>query len=296
MELAYYPGCTLKTKGKNLELPALAAMSALGIDLVELPRWNCCGATYSLADDDLLHQLAPVRDLIRVQEQGKNKVVTLCDFCYNTLQRANLLVRNDPEKKKTLNDFMEEEPNYDGQVEVVHLFQVLRDDVGWDAIKEKVKIPLEGLVVAPYYGCTLLRPREIAIDDVERPTVLQNLLTALGAKVIDFPFATECCGSYESVSNPPLALERSWTILNVAAKRGADVLALSCPLCAYNLGHFQKDIRVKYGDFNGMPIVYFTQLMALALGLDKEVCHFELNYGDPLPVLEAKISVAGGVK
>ena len=296
MEISYYPGCTLKTKAKNLEIPAIAAMSALGIDLVELPRWNCCGATYSLADDDLVHQLAPVRNLIRVTEEGNNKVVTLCDFCYNTLQRANQLVKNDVEKRNTLNSFMEEEPDYNGEVEVVHLFQVLRDDVGWDSIRENVKVSLDGLVVAPYYGCTLLRPQDVAIDDVERPTVLQNLLSAMGATPIDFPFATECCGSYESVANPDLALERAWNILSAAARRGVDVLALSCPLCMYNLGHTQNDLRRKYGDFKGMPIVYFTQLLAWSQGLGSEVCHFELNYGDPQAVLEQKCCVAGGAK
>lgn len=296
MELIYYPGCTLKTKARNLEVPALAAMSALGIDLVELPRWNCCGATYSQADDDLLHQIAPVRDLIRVTEQGGDEIVTICDFCYNTLQRANILVKNDSEKRNTLNSFMEEEPDYDGSVQVLHLLQVLRDKVGWDGVSEHVKISLKGLIVVPYYGCTLLRPQEIAIDNVERPTVLQDLVRALGGKPIDFPFATECCGAYESVSNPELALERSWTILSAAARRGADVLVLSCPLCVYNLGHVQNDLKRKYGDFKGMPIVYFTQLLAYAFGLGPEVCQFGLNYGDPQAVLEQKLCVAGGAQ
>lgn len=296
MELCYYPGCTLKTKANNLESPALAAMSVLGVELVELPRWNCCGANYSTADDDLLHQLAPVRDLIRVREQGKDKVLTLCDFCYNTLQRANLLVRQDIEKRNTLNSFMEEEPDYNGEVEVVHLFQVLRDDVGWESIREKVKAPLDGLVVAPYYGCTLLRPREVAIDDVERPTVLQDLVSTLGATPIDFPFATECCGSYQSVANWDSALERAWNILRAATTRGANVLALSCPLCAYNLGSAQKDLKQKYVEFEEIPIVYFTQLLACALGVDSEASRFDLNYGDLQAVLEGKKCVAEGIK
>jgi len=292
MELSYYPGCTLKTRAKNVEIPAKAAMAALGVDLVELPRWNCCGATYSLADDDLLHQLAPVRDLIRVKEQGMDKVVTICDFCYNTLKRANLLVRNDPEKKQTLNTFMEEELDYEGEVEVLHLYQVLRDEVGWKSIASKVKTPLDSLVVAPYYGCTLLRPKDVAIDDIEKPTVLQDLVKALGATCIDFPFATECCGSYQSISNPELVQERAWNILSAAERQGADVLALSCPLCAYNLGHAQSSARSKHGDFKGMPIVYFPQLLAFALGLGSEVCHFDMNYGNPLAVIEKKLSSA----
>ncbi|MDY6835001.1 MAG: CoB--CoM heterodisulfide reductase iron-sulfur subunit B family protein [Chloroflexota bacterium] len=296
MELCYYPGCTLKTKAKNLEIPALAAMSALGIELVELPRWNCCGATYALADDDLLHQLAPVRDLIRVKEQGKDELVTICDFCYNTLQRANRLVRNDIDKRNAINSFMEEEPDYDGSVEVLHLLQVLRDKVGWDGVREKVEVSLDGLVIAPYYGCTLLRPQEIAIDDVERPTVLQDLVQALGAKVIPFPFATECCGAFQSVSNPEFAEERAWSILSAATSRGVDMIVTSCPLCSYNLGCFQKGLTRKHSDFKGMAVVYFTQLLAYALGSDPDICHFDLNLGNPQEVLEQKLCVLGGQK
>ena len=106
MDLSYYPGCTLKTKGKNLEDSTIASMQALGINLVELPRWNCCGTVFSFADDDLIHHLAPIRNLIRAKEAGDSKVVALCSFCYNTLKRVNLLIKNDPEKRNTINNFM----------------------------------------------------------------------------------------------------------------------------------------------------------------------------------------------
>lgn len=288
MNLSYYPGCTLKTKAKNLEDSAIASMAALGVNMVELPRWNCCGTVFSLADDDLVHQLAPVRNLIRVKEQGNNKVVTLCSFCYNTLKRANVLMRNDPEKKKTINTFMDEEIDYEGEVEVVHLLQTLRDDIGWESISEKVKLPLQGLKVAPYYGCTLLRTQEAAIDDVERPTVMQDLLKALGAEVVEFPFATECCGSFQIVSNPDFVLDCSWNILSSALRWGAEALVLSCPLCDFNLGQRQKELGLRYAEFRPIPILYFTQLLALALGLNSEVCRFELNYVDPRPLLESK--------
>lgn len=117
-----------------MEDSAIASLEALGIRLVEFERWNCCGTVYSLAEDDLVHHLAPVRNLIRVKEQGGDKVGTLCSFCFNVLKRANLLMRKDDEKRKTLNSFMEEEEDYNGEVEVVHLLEVLRDEVGWDSI------------------------------------------------------------------------------------------------------------------------------------------------------------------
>ena len=288
MTLSYYPGCTLKTKAKNLEDSAIAAMEALGMELVELPRWNCCGTVYSFAGDEELHQLAPVRNLIRVKETGSDKVATLCSFCYNTLKRADLLVRNNPDKMHTLNTFMEEEIDYQGDVDVVHLLEVLRDDVGWDAIAEKVQKPLEGLKVAPYYGCTLLRPEDIAIDDVERPTIMHDLLKTIGCNVVDFPYATECCGSYQIISNPDFVSQRAWDILSSAVRRKADAIVLTCPLCDANLGQTQKEFIEKRSDFTGIPILYFTQLLALALGLDPEVCRFELNYVDPRPLLESK--------
>jgi len=288
MDISYYPGCTLKTKAKNLEDSALVSMEALGVNLIELPRWNCCGGVYSMADDDLVHQLAPVRNLIRVKEEGRDKVVTLCSFCYHTLKRAELLMKNDEEKRGTLNSFMDEEMDYNGEVKAVHLLELLRDEIGLENISSKVKVPLTGLKIAPYYGCTLLRPKEIAIDLTERPSVLGDLMKALGAEAVDFPLTTECCGSYQIVSNPDYALECSWNILSSALRWGADALVLSCPLCDFNLGSKQNDLMHKYSDFKGMPIFYFTQLLAVALGLSPEVCHFELNYGEPEQLLRSK--------
>ena len=288
MDISYYPGCTLKTKAKNLEDSAQASMAALGVNLIELTRWNCCGGVYSLAEDDLVHHLAPVRNLIRVKEEGRGKVVTLCSFCYNTLKRADLLMKNDAEKRGTLNSFMDEEMNYDGEVQVVHLLELLRDDVGWEEISGKVKVPLRGPKLAPYYGCTLLRPKEVAIDHMERPSILGHLLEALGAEVVDFPFATECCGSFQIVCSPEYALECAWSILSTALRRGAEAMVLSCPLCDFNLGAKQRELMQKYSDFKGMPIFYFTQLLAISLGLPPEVCHLELNYGEPEQLLRSK--------
>jgi heterodisulfide reductase subunit B len=288
MSLAYYPGCTLKTKAKNLEDPAIASMEVLGVKLEEIPRWNCCGAVYSLAEDDLIHQVAPVRNLIRVKEQGKDKLATLCAFCFNTLKRANLLMKEDGEKRNTLNSFMDEEIDYGGEVKVVHLLEVLRDEIGWETLAQKVKLPLRELKVAPYYGCTLLRPREVAIDNIEAPTILREFLEALGAIPIDFPESTRCCGSYQIISNRNDIYEYARDILISASSHGAEALALTCPLCDYNLGQGQKDLMKKHNEFKEMPLFYFTQLLALALGLDPRICHFELNYGSPELFLREK--------
>ena len=268
MNLSYYPGCTLKTKAKNFEDSAIASMAALGVTLIELPRWNCCGTVYSLAEDDLVHHIAPVRTLIRVKERGENKVATLCSFCYNTLERANLMMRDSEEKRNTLNSFMTEEIDYDGSVEVVHLLSVLRDDLGWEAVAAKIERPLNDLKLAPYYGCTLLRPQEAAIDDVERPTILQELIRATGATAVDFPLATECCGSYQAVNQKDVVRERIYQIIGSLGKRGAEAVMVSCPLCFFNMESFQKRIMETDPGFREIPVFYFTELLAHAMGME----------------------------
>ena len=293
MKLFYYPGCTVKTKAKNLEASAIAAMKELDVELVEISSWNCCGTVFGMSTDDLLHQLAPLRNLLRVQELGGDKVTTMCSMCYNTLKRANHLMREDEEKKTLLADFMSEEPvRYEGEVEVLHLLEIIRDVVGFEKLKEKVKVPLKGLKLDPYYGCMLTRPQEIGLDNLENPTILEDFLTALGAEVIKDPMKTECCGSYHTVNEVEVVVERGYGILNSALKRGADAMVLSCPLCDYNMDHRQREIVQKYVDFRGIPVFYFTQLLTVALGLEVAINHFDLNYVDPIPLLKERQLVA----
>jgi len=191
-------------------------------------------------------------------------------------------------KRDTLNDFIDEGIDYSGEVKVVHLLEVLRDDVGWDVVSQMVKLPLRELKVAPYYGCTLLRPREVAIDNVEDPTILQEFLRALGATPVDFPESMRCCGSYQIISSPDDISEYARPIFNSALSHGAEALVLTCPLCDYNLGRGQQELMKKYSEFRRMPLFYFTQLLSLALGLDPKICHFELNYGKPETLLRIK--------
>jgi len=144
MKISYYPGCTLKSKAANLEAAAVAALAALGIDVEEIDRWNCCGAVFSLTADDLVHQVGPVRNLIRAKEKGAAQLLTLCSMCYNTLP-ANRIMRDDAVKRDTINRFMDDEIDYAGEVEVVHMLTFLEREVGWQKIREKVRVPLEGL-------------------------------------------------------------------------------------------------------------------------------------------------------
>jgi len=288
MKVSYYPGCTLKTKAKNLEDAAVASMDALDIQFEELPRWNCCGAVHSLADDDLIHQVAPVRDLIRAKERGSDTVVTLCSMCYNSLARANLLMRNDEEKRKTINLFMDEEIDYHGEVAVFHLLNFLEQEIGWDTIRGKIKTSLNGLKIAPYYGCTLQRPRDVGIEPPGRFELMTRFLEALGATAVSFPAADLCCGSYQVLGSPDAARDAASTILDWAAKAGAEALALSCPLCEFNLGKKQGALFREEKISMMIPTFYFTQLLAIGLGLNPEICHFELNDRISVQLMESK--------
>ncbi|MFO8036672.1 MAG: CoB--CoM heterodisulfide reductase iron-sulfur subunit B family protein [Anaerolineales bacterium] len=287
MKLPFYPGCSLKAQGKNFETSGVAAARALGVELIEIERWNCCGTVYSLTGDDLMRQVAPVRNLIRVQEIGGKRMVTLCAMCYNTEKRAGLRVRRDKEDLEKMNAFMDEEEDYRGEVDVVHLLEILRDEIGFERIRDRVEKPLRGLRVSPYYGCMLLRPREAEIDDGDRPRVMEDLLRALGAEVIDHPYKSHCCGSYHTVDDPQLVAGRAQAILSSITEHGGEMVALSCPLCKYNLDDRQELVAQIYPDFSKIPVVYFTQLMALAFGLE-DAMGFDNHYVDPRPLLEEK--------
>lgn len=281
MKIPYYPGCTLKSTAKPFEDTTREVSHALSIELIELPKWNCCGTVYSLASDDLMHHLAPIRNLIQVQGMGFDRVTTLCSMCYNTLMQANLLVKNDPEKLEKINSFMDTEKDYEGNVTIVHYLTLLKE-IGFRNMP--VKNPLKGLTVAPYYGCLLLRPEEIAIDNPEKPTIMAELLTAMGADVVDHPYKLECCGSYHTVNYKDVVCEKTFSILDSAQKRGAEAVVVSCPLCEFNLDYRQKDLEKELAP---MPIIYFTQLVAVALGLRSNL-GFDQHFSNPEPLLRKK--------
>ncbi|MCJ7682463.1 MAG: heterodisulfide reductase-related iron-sulfur binding cluster, partial [Candidatus Aminicenantes bacterium] len=231
MKLAYFPGCTLKNHAKNFEDSALCALNKLGVEVEELHRWNCCGTVFSLATDDLIHHVAPVRNLIRAKELNTDKLMTMCAMCYNTLKRSNERMKKDKESLDIINDLMyKEEVKYKGDVEVLHLLEVLRDGIHFRTISEKIITPLQGLKVASYYGCYLVRPKEIGIDNQENPIILDKLMALCGAVPIDFPYKVECCGSYQTVDKPEVIAERTNQIIGSAVSQGAEVVVVSCPL------------------------------------------------------------------
>ncbi|NLF01362.1 MAG: disulfide reductase [Anaerolineales bacterium] len=282
MGLPYYPGCTLSTKAANYDRSGRAVAEALGLPLEELPDWQCCGATFPLAVDDSMALIAPTRVLYQAQCAGE-RLVTLCAICFHVLRRSQALLSRDPAMLERINWFTEQE--YRGGVHVVHFLEVLRDDVGWDALVRRVVRPLTGLRVAPYYGCLLLRPHdEIGLDDPEHPTILHDLLRALGAEPVDFPFSIECCGSYLTVKDPDISQTLSRDIVASARSHGAQAIAAACPLCQFNLDYAQRPGEAG-STRRELPVVYFTQLMAAALGLPEATWGIENHYVTPAGLL-----------
>jgi len=289
MDISYYPGCTLKTSAINYEQTSLALLSLFDINPVELKDWVCCGATYSLTTDNLMYQLAPIRTLIRAKESGNKRLLTLCDMCFNTLKRSSQFIIEDEEKRKTINDFMdEEETEYFGdEIEIIHMLSLLKE-IGYENILKMKKKDPDGLKIAAYYGCMLLRPKDIAIDSSENPTLMEDIFTDTGCQIINYPYRTECCGSYQIVNRREIIIDRTKKIISSAVKHGAELLILSCPLCDYNLDAVQKDILKQDESFQTLPVLYFSQLLSLILGIDPGINDFSLHAIDPVPVLKRK--------
>ncbi len=273
----YYPGCTLKAKGSDYESSAMKVMEKLGKPLIEMEDWYCCGAVQSLAEDDIMHQIAPIRTMCCAQEEGEEELITLCDMCYNVLRQANDRMKEKEDDLETMNEFLDEDPDYEAGVEIYHLFHILEDMKS--EIEEAVENPLDGLVVAPYYGCMLLRPDNVAVDETEDPEMMENFLELLGVEVLDNPKRTECCGSYHTVNRSDIVEKRVEDIVSYAAGEGAEAIVLSCPLCQFNLDFHQRATEFE------IPIFYITELMALAFGLDIEMKNHKI---DPRTLLKEK--------
>lgn len=258
MTYAYFPGCTLKTKGKDLDIWGRKAAEALGFTLQELPQWQCCGAVYPMAKDEIATRLSSVRALMAAGEQGQ-ELVTLCSACHHVIKRVN----NDMKTNDTIRDrvtrYLGLEVPYEGQTNVLHYLEVLRDRIGFDELAKKVVNPLTGRKIGAYYGCMLLRPgKEMGFDDPENPTIMEDFIRAIGAEPVIWARRNECCGGYCTLESRDYAKKQVEKLMDNAKACGAEELITACPLCLYNLTENAE---------NGLPVTYFTQLLAEALGV-----------------------------
>lgn len=259
MTYIYYPGCTLRNKAKDLDRYARECAEILGFRLEEPEDWQCCGGVYPLGSDEIATKLSSVRVLNDAKEKGQ-ALLAVCSACYHVLKRVNDDMANVPDIQSRANNYMGLEKPYKGETKVLHYLEVLRDVVGFEELKKKVVKPLTGRKIGAYYGCLLLRPGNImTFDDPEDPTILEDFIRALGAEPVVYPYRNECCGGYISLKEKDLSRQMCARITESAAGFDADCLVTACPLCKYNLSR------------NGnLPVVYFTELLAEALGVKEE--------------------------
>ena len=286
MKVPYFPGCTLNTTAKGFDNAVRAAAAALGVEVVELPEWNCCGATFPLLVDNAMDLIGPAGVLYKASLEGE-RLATACTTCYNVVKRTNHVLKEDGDMLDKVNYFLEHDSDYEGSVEVLDIVQILRDDVGWDKVHQEVKRPLDGFKVAAYYGCMVVRPPdEVAYDDPDNPLSLDDMLVALGAQPVDWPHKTECCGAYLAVKSPQVTQEMSHTVLSSAIRNGADLVVTNCPLCQFNLDKQQQTMSQRYVGYVPLPVLYYAQLLGLALGLDASAYDLDKTYIDARPLLE----------
>lgn len=259
MKYSYYPGCTLRTKAKELDNYARKSAKALGFELEEIENWQCCGGVYPLGTDEIATKLSSVRALNEAKEKGQG-LVTLCSACHHVIKRVNDDMKNSDDIKTRANNYLALSEPYEGETEVIHFLELLRDKIGFDTIKEKVKNPLTGVKIGAYYGCLLLRPGKIlGFDNPENPKIIEDFIRAIGATPVIYPYRNECCGGYISLKEKDMAKNMCDKIMESAEGFGADMLITACPLCMYNLNKSEK-----------LPVKYFTEILAEALGVKEE--------------------------
>ena len=260
MKYSYYPGCTLKNKAKSLDAYGRRSAEVLGFELEEIKEWQCCGGVYPLGTDEIATKLSSVRALNDAKEHGQD-LVTLCSACHHVIKRVNDDMQNNADIRNRANNYLGLDAPYNGETKVLHYLEVLRDVVGFEELKKKVVNPLKGRKIGAYYGCLLLRPGKVMqFDDPENPEILEDFIRALGAEPVIYPYRNECCGGYISLKEKEMSQNMCRNIAKSAEGFGAEMLVTACPLCRYNL--------MKSTD---MPIVYFTELLAEALGVKEEV-------------------------
>ncbi|MHB1000553.1 MAG: CoB--CoM heterodisulfide reductase iron-sulfur subunit B family protein [Armatimonadota bacterium] len=264
MKFAYYPGCSLHSTASEYDLSTRSVCSAMGIELEEIPDWNCCGASSAHAINHDLSIALPIRDLAKAEQMGMD-VVAPCAACFSRLNSVNAAIKKDPELHDRINKEIGIE--YKGSTNVLSLLAAI-DKIDPDEIKSRVKKPLTGIKAASYYGCLLLRPPGIIkFDDPENPVSMDNIMTALGAEAVKWPFKTECCGAGLSLSKSDIVVKLTHDILSMAKRSGANCIVTACPLCQGNLDMRQSQVESTYGEKFDLPVFYFTQLMGLAFGL-----------------------------
>jgi heterodisulfide reductase subunit B len=263
-----------------------AVARILGIELEEIPDWVCCGATSGHMTNEMLGVALPAVSLLNARSIGA-PVVTACAECFNRLKVANYETRNKPGMKDELERIVGK--RYEGDVEVKHILEVVVKEIGLDAVKEKVVNDLKGLRVASYYGCLLVRPPDVMeFDDPEEPTMMDMIVEAIGGVAVGWPHKVDCCGASLTISRTDIVYKMSGRILHGAKTAGAEMIIVACPVCQPNLDLRQAAIEKISGEELHIPVLYFTQLLGLALGASVRELGLSKLKTDPRPLLKEK--------
>jgi heterodisulfide reductase subunit B len=266
---AYYPGCSLETMAATYHISSMEVAHKLGIELEELEDWNCCGATAYSHVDELLATVLCARNLAIAEKQGLN-IVAPCNACYKNLWTTNAALKRDADLAEHMNYALEaDDLHYEGNIEVGHIMDAFVTPEALEAIRRKANDKLKGLKVAPYYGCQIVRPRRPGLDlsQVDNPQYFEELLRAAGADPVPYPYKLRCCGAALMVTNRPAAVQTVRDLLQNAIDSGAEIIATACPLCQTNLECYQAAVNHALGTDYAVPILYFSQLVGLALGV-----------------------------
>ena len=256
---SYFPGCTSHSTAVEYDRSTKAVLKALGVRMLEIEDWNCCGAAAVHSMNHLLSLCLPARNIAMAQKRDLELVVP-CAGCFNMLKRAERVLKTDPQMRKEVENTVGF--TYREDLKIRALIDMVVNGIGFGRIEEKVQRPLNGLKVACYYGCALVRhPKVTQLDDPENPQYLDTLMAALGAAPVDWSFKTDCCGADLALTHGDAVVKLVNKIVGMAAEAGAQCLVCSCGLCQINL-EMRQDI-----DALGLPVFYFTELMGVALGL-----------------------------
>lgn len=270
MKYLYYPGCSLKSSGKLYEDSLLAVFKTLGVELEELEDWNCCGATNYMSINDKFAISISARNLAIAEKQGGGNLVAPCAACYMGLLKTQNYLDSDIElRDKVLEQLSKEGLTPEKNIRVRHPLDVLVNDIGMEAIKKAVKVPLNNVKVACYYGCQLIRPFA-TFDNPHDPQTMDKIARAIGAEPVEWPIKTRCCSGSMTSTLTDIGLSMNFELLKEAKRRGSNVILTACPLCQFNLECFQGKISRKFHEDVKMPVMYFTQLLGLALGIPEK--------------------------
>jgi len=291
MKYAYYPGCSVESSEKEYADSAREINKVLGIELVEIPGWNCCGSVDAVHCFNPVYSLALAARNLALAENMQMDVTTLCTACYFALSRANKILKEDPGTKSKVDEALNVAGlKYNGGVRVKHFADVILSDVGLQGIKENVKVSLNNLKVAAYYGCLLVRPPNIcSFDNPEHPARLDELVESLGASKVDYYGKTRCCGGSLGLTDEKIMFKMSRDILVNAKNAGADCLITACTLCHVNLDAKQKDAESYFDIKIDLPVLHFTQLMGLAFGVDPNKLGLQKNCVSPKKIISLSV-------